>query len=130
MFSTLVKPLWEQEVDAVHVRDRDLLGSEDHVLWRYANVQSRTFVTINRGDFYRLAARDIAHPGLLVIPGAARRDEQLDCVMTAVDWARGVNDNILPFANRFIEVSLMGDLTIEELTLLTGMKIEEQKYLC
>src|SRR5262249_44139002 len=113
---TLVKPLWEYEVDTIHVRDRDLLGSEDHVLWRYAAVESRTFVTINRGDFYRLAANDIGHPGLIVIPGGALRDEQLDCVLTAIEWARTANDNLNPLANRLIEVSLTGDLTYEELT--------------
>ncbi len=117
-------------MNTVHVRDRDLLGTEDHVLWRYAASQSRTFVTINRGDFYRLASRDIGHPGLLIIPGGSRRDEQLDCVMTAVSWARGANDNINPFANRMIEVTLTGDLTVEDLTLLTGPAIEDQKYIC
>ena len=127
---TLVAPLWEYEVDTIHVRDRDLLGSEDHVLWRYASTQSRTFVTINRGDFCRLAVNEIGHPGLIVIPGGAKRDEQLDCVLEAVEWARTANDNVSPFANRLIEVSLTGDLTYEEMTLLTGSPIIEQKYIC
>ena len=118
------------EVDAVHVRDRDLLGAEDHVLWRYAASQSRTFVIINRGDFLRLAGRDIAHQGLIIVPGAARREEQLDCVVTAIEWARGANDNISRFANNFVEVSLTGDLTYEHVTLLTSSPLDEQKYLC
>lgn len=127
---TLVAPLWEYEVDTIHVRDRDLLGSEDHVLWRYASVEARTFVTINQGDFCRLASNEIGHPGLIVVPGGAKRDEQLDCVLAAVEWARTANDNLNPFANRLVEVSLIGEVAYEELTLLTGSPIGTQKYLC
>jgi hypothetical protein len=48
------------------------------VLWARANADARTIVTINKGDFTRLAKNSIFHPGLLIIPSGGSRMEQLD----------------------------------------------------
>lgn len=55
--------LWQQDVDAVLVRDRGLLGAPDHELWKLAVAETRTIVTINAKDFRKLAQRSQAHPG-------------------------------------------------------------------
>ena len=47
----IVRALWERQVDAVHIRDRGLLGASDHELWKFAKQEARTIVTINGKDF-------------------------------------------------------------------------------
>jgi predicted nuclease of predicted toxin-antitoxin system len=51
----IVNLLWKRQVDAVHIRDRNLLGAADHEIWRFAQQEARTIVTINGRDFRRLA---------------------------------------------------------------------------
>jgi len=43
----IIPALWKHEVDAVHVRDRNLLRAADHELWKFAMDEARTIVTIN-----------------------------------------------------------------------------------
>lgn len=126
---SLVDPLWEQGVDAVHVRNRGMLGVDDHVLWTYATAKSRTVVTINKAHFVRLAKLAVAHPGVLLIPSGGNRDEQFEYVMTPVIWAANTNYPVSAFANRCIEVSVTLDLMIEEVTMATQIGVQEQKLL-
>jgi predicted nuclease of predicted toxin-antitoxin system len=126
---SLVAPLWEQEVDAIHVRDRDLLQAEDHVLWRYAGAEARAIVTINKSHFIRLAKNSIVHPGVVAIPSGGNRDEQFNYIMTAAMWAQSANYPGSAFANRFVEVSVTLELNIEDMTMASGATLE-QKYLC
>lgn len=124
----LVNPLWDQGIDAIHVRNRGMLGFADHTLWEYANTEGRIIVTINKGHFMRLAKLSILHPGILVIPSGGTRDEQFDYVMTAVTWAADRNYPGSAFANRYVEVSVALELTFEEMTIHSGGNA--QKYLC
>jgi predicted nuclease of predicted toxin-antitoxin system len=55
MSPRIVRSLWERDVDAIHVRDRGLLGAADHEIWRFARQEVRTIVTINGKDFRKLA---------------------------------------------------------------------------
>jgi predicted nuclease of predicted toxin-antitoxin system len=77
----IIKALWEQQVDAVHVRDRGLLGAPDHILWKLAVEESRTIITINGKDFRRLAERTELHPGVVVIPSGGNANSQLNFIM-------------------------------------------------
>lgn len=95
--------LWPYGVDAIHLRDRKLLGRADHDVWRYAVGESRTVVTTNGADFRKLAAAEALHPGLVVIPSGGRRDEQLEYVVSAVEWVGTANAGV-GFMNRYVEV--------------------------
>ena len=43
----IVRTLWQHDVDAVHVRDRGLLGAPDHELWKLAVAETRTIIDSN-----------------------------------------------------------------------------------
>ena len=88
---SLVDPLWEQGVDTVHVRNRGMLGVDDHVLWEYASSEGRTVVTINKAHFVRLARLSVLHPGLVIIPSGGNRDEQFEYLITSITWATTSN---------------------------------------
>jgi predicted nuclease of predicted toxin-antitoxin system len=126
----LVTPLWDQEIDTVHVRDRDMLQTDDHVIWQYAMAETRTLVTINKAHFMRLAKNSILHPGVIAIPNGGSRDEQYDYIMTAVAWASTSNHPSSAFMNRFVEVSVTRDIQCDEVTLLTDAIPLKPKYLC
>jgi predicted nuclease of predicted toxin-antitoxin system len=108
----LVEPLWTHGIDTIHVRNRGWLGVEDHVIWAHAMEQARTVVTMDIADFRRLALRERSHPGILTIPSGGSRAEQLDHVMTAITWAS--NGGV--FANRLVDVSIMGEIQFEVVT--------------
>jgi hypothetical protein len=96
------------------------------VLWARANADARTIVTMNKGDFTRLAKNSIFHPGLLIIPSGGSRIKQLEYVMTVVGWAMTLNYPASAFANRCIEVSVTLDLSIEDMTLTAGADIYQR----
>lgn len=110
----LVRALWKREVDAVHVRDRGLLGAADHELWRLALDETRTIVTINGRDFRRLAQRTQQHPGIVVIPSGGTADAQLGFIMAAVTWVTSANTAV-GFSNRYLEVGETGQIVLAEM---------------
>jgi predicted nuclease of predicted toxin-antitoxin system len=116
----LVQHLWAEGVDTIHVRDRGLLGVEDHAIWARAILEARTVVTINLVDFRRFALRAETHPGILAIPSGGSRDEQMNYVMTAVKWALTNNGNASAFTNHCVEVSVTGDIQFEEISLTSS----------
>jgi predicted nuclease of predicted toxin-antitoxin system len=109
----LVRALWERQVDAVHVRDRGLLGAADHELWQLALDETRTIVTINGKDFRKLAQRTQRHPGIVVIPSGGIPDAQLGFIMSAVKWVTSANSPI-GFSNRYLEVGEEGEIILAE----------------
>ena len=113
----LVASLWEFQVDAIHIRDRGLLGAADRELWRFAAQEARTIVTINGRDFLKLARRSETHSGIIVIPSGGSADEQLKFIMSAVNWVTTTNSPI-GFSNRYLEVGESGDISVAEVTLL------------
>lgn len=40
----IVEELWRNGVDALHIRDRNLLEAADHEIWRLANQENRAVV--------------------------------------------------------------------------------------
>jgi predicted nuclease of predicted toxin-antitoxin system len=89
----IVNLLWKRQVDAVHIRDRNLLGAADHEIWRFAQQEARTIVTINGRDFRRLAKSSPEHRGIVVIPSGGSPDAQLDLIMSAVTWITSTNSS-------------------------------------
>jgi predicted nuclease of predicted toxin-antitoxin system len=106
---------WERDVDAVHVRDRGLLGAADHEIWKFATQEVRTVVTINGRDFRKLAKNSQEHPGVIVIPSGGSPDAQLSFIMAAVTWVTSANapDG---FSNRYLEIGDRGDIIFAEVT--------------
>jgi predicted nuclease of predicted toxin-antitoxin system len=110
-----VRALWERDVDAVHVRDRGLLGASDHVIWKFARHEARTIVTINGKDFRKLAKDSQAHPGIVVIPSGGSPDAQLEFIISAVTWVTSTNSPD-GFSNRYLEVGDEGEIILAEVT--------------
>ena len=119
---SLVRPLWAEGIDTIHVRDRGLLGAGDHVIWARAMEQVRTVVTIDLDDFICFALREKTHPGILAIPSGGSREEQLNYVMTAVTLASASGPTARLFTNQCVEVSPTGDVRFEELTIFDSNK--------
>ena len=114
---TMCPGLHAANVDAYHVRDRKLEGTEDFHLWERAKKENRAVVTINRGDFYELASREKNHPGVVVIPANQKRADQIQFVLSAIGWANGRNTIVPSFKNYFVQVANDLRVTAEYLVL-------------
>jgi predicted nuclease of predicted toxin-antitoxin system len=115
MSPRIVRSLWERDVDAVHVRDRGLLGAADHEIWKFAVQEVRTVVTINGRDFRKLAKTSQEHPGVVVIPSGGSPDAQLNFIMRAVTWVTSAN-TLDGFSNRYLEIGDRGEIILAEVT--------------
>jgi predicted nuclease of predicted toxin-antitoxin system len=111
----IVRALWEREVDAIHVRDRGLLGATDHEIWKFAKQEERTIVTINGKDFRKLAKDGQGHPGIVVVPSGGSPGAQLEFIMSAVTWVTSTNSPD-GFSNRYLEIGDKGEITLAEVT--------------
>lgn len=84
---TLVQRLASVGVPAVHVAHCGLSGATDPVVWRYAFEHDLVVVTINAGDFIRLAEGVELHPGLIVLrAGHLSREEQWAWLEQVAMW--------------------------------------------
>jgi predicted nuclease of predicted toxin-antitoxin system len=120
---TLVPRLWEEQIDTVHVRDRGLLSSPDHVIWEFALSEKRAVVTINGRDFVALAKRSSIHHGIIVIPSGGLRNEMFSYIIAAVDWAKTRGIGPISFYQQHISVNTALSISAEPLfdqTLLRG----------
>ena len=97
---------------AVHVRDRGMLGSKDHVIWELAQHEMLALCTINGSDFRKLAKK-APHSGLVVIPGGGNVDQQFRWTSTGILQALRSNSNA-GLANRYIEVDEKSDIAASE----------------
>lgn len=103
---------YDYGIYAVHVRDRGMLGSADHVVWELAQHEMLALCTINGGDFRKLAKRG-AHSGLLVIPSGGNTEQQFR--WTSIGILRALRSNSGgALANRYIEVSDDCDIAASE----------------
>jgi predicted nuclease of predicted toxin-antitoxin system len=104
---TLVK---EDVVDAVHVRDRGLLGALDHRVLEAAFAEDRVLVTSNVDDFVMLARAGEVHSGIVLIEeGSLLREEQLQVVRQAIAILKGERDLV----NRVLRIWLDGHAIFE-----------------
>jgi predicted nuclease of predicted toxin-antitoxin system len=103
----MVQRLAAKGVVAVHVVHIGLPGATDPDVWRYAFEHDQIVVTINAGDFIRLAASVELHPGLVVLRtlGGLSRDEQWAWVEPVVDWLLATGESLV---NKAVVVSGVG----------------------
>ncbi len=72
-------------VDAVAVRDRNLLNTPDYEILEYAFQEERILITANVKDFERFANIREIHAGIILIcDGTLLRTEQMEVVNIAV----------------------------------------------
>jgi predicted nuclease of predicted toxin-antitoxin system len=120
---TLVRRLWEHQIDTVHVRDRGLLSSPDNVIWEFALSEKRAVVTINGQDFFALARQASVHHGVVVIPSGGLRDEMFSYIMAAIEWAKTRGIGPISFYQKFVKVNTefeISAVTVFDQTLLRG----------
>jgi predicted nuclease of predicted toxin-antitoxin system len=98
----IVAPLWERGIDAVALRDRSLLEVSDREVWRIAQDETRTVVTVNGKDFIRLAEREAVHSGVVIIPSGGTRPQQLSYITAATTNATGRNVFAPSFDSRIV----------------------------
>lgn len=98
--------------DAVHVRERGLLGEPDHVVMKKAMDEDRILVTSNVGDFEKLAHASDLHPGLVLVEdGQLARAEQLQVLHAVVRLLEDEPDLV----NRALRVWVDGHHVFEEI---------------
>jgi predicted nuclease of predicted toxin-antitoxin system len=116
MSPRLVAKLWDRGMDTIHVRDRGMLGSPDHEVWRYAQSENRTVCTINANDFRKIAASQGSdHAGVIAIAGGADPAGQFDMTMAALNWVDSTSNSGSGFLNRYIEVDEDGEIIFAEI---------------
>lgn len=77
--------LREHYIDAIHVRDRGMIGARDDVVLRYASSEDRIVATCNVYDFEKYAQRQGIHAGIILICLQCRdRQDQLEMIADAV----------------------------------------------
>ena len=104
---SMVQRLAAKGVVAVHVAHIGLPGATDPEVWRYAFEHDQIVVTINAGDFIRLAESVELHPGLIVLRalGGLSRDQQWAWVEPIVDWLLATGETLV---NKAVVVSAVG----------------------
>lgn len=108
----------ENGVDAIHVRDRGLLGRPDPVIMQKAYEEDRILVTANVKDFQRLARSCELHPGIvLVLDGALSRDEQLALLHKAIEELEQKLLEGRDLVNRVLEIEANGRCNFYDLSL-------------
>lgn len=83
---TLVQIANELGFDATCNRDRAMLGSSDHALWRLVQAEDYVFVTDNASDFRPLYAGTDVHHGLILMPATVGRDRQQQLTRAVIGW--------------------------------------------
>lgn len=72
--------------DAVHIRDRNLLGLSDREIFDYAFKDERILITANIRDFEKIIQQQEIHAGMIFIQdGDLLRAEQIELVRDAID---------------------------------------------
>lgn len=100
-------------IDAWHVRDRGLEGTSDHELLDRAYDEDRVLVTLNVGDFEKLARERELHAGIVLIERVGLlRAEQIE-LMRNVAVAVGEHG---PLVNEVLRVAEDGTMTFEGLS--------------
>jgi len=79
----------------------------DADIFEFARRVGAVFVTVNRGDFISLAARGLAHPGVILIPSLphAQLRPLFDAVLAVAEPRMAATPNL------FVEVDASGAIT-------------------
>lgn len=100
-------------IHAIHIRDRGMLGVQDHSVWQLAQHEMLALCTINGSDFRKLAKRG-PHNGLIVVPSGGNVDEQFNWTAAALLQALRSNSNA-GLENRYIEVDESSAIVVSEI---------------
>jgi predicted nuclease of predicted toxin-antitoxin system len=117
----LVHQLWAQNIDALPIRDRGLLGESDSRIWQFAAKERRALVTSNKDDFVKLANASPGHDGLVVIRSGGSRMEQFAGIVAATNWALEDGNSELGFVGCMIEVDEAGTVVLVTLGQQVGI---------
>lgn len=105
-------------LDAIHVRERNLLGQPDPVILQRAYDEDRILVTANVKDFQRLARARELHPGIvLFLAGSLSRDEQLALMHKAIAALEQELQEERDMVNRVLEIDANGTCNFYDLPL-------------
>jgi predicted nuclease of predicted toxin-antitoxin system len=100
--------LWDLGIDACSVRDRGWLHASDPELFKRAFEEDRIVVTLNVGDFAKLAAHCQLHAGVVLIHCIGLlREEQLAAVCLAIEAIKQRGDMVntrAPHRSRRVDV--------------------------
>lgn len=108
----------EDGIDAIHVRDRGLLGYPDPVILQKAYEEDRILVTANVKDFQRLARSHTLHPGIvLVLDGSLPRDDQMALLHKAIAELKQELLEGRDMINRVLEIETNGRCNFYDLPL-------------
>jgi predicted nuclease of predicted toxin-antitoxin system len=110
----LSTPLWERGIDTATARDRGLLEAGDHTIWNIAQSENRSVVTINAGDFKKLAHRTERHAGLVLLPSGRTRDGQLKLIVSVIETVQTENLILPSMRGRIFEVGEDEEIYISE----------------
>ena len=103
-------------VDAVAVRDRNLLNKPDYEILEYAFQEERILITANVRDFERFANIREVHAGIVLIcDGTLLRTEQMEVVNVAVVAILGELKAGRDMINRVLYVEADRSLKFENL---------------
>jgi predicted nuclease of predicted toxin-antitoxin system len=103
-------------LDAVAVRDRNLLNTPDYEILEYAFQEDRILVTANVKDFEQFASAREVHAGIIFIcDGSLLRAEQIEVVNMAVTAIIAEIEAGKDMINRVLYVETDGSLIFKEL---------------
>lgn len=112
----LAVELQGEGVDAVHVRERGLLGATDPQVLERAYAEDRILVTGNVDDFVTLAHSRDLHPGLVLVEdGGLTRQEQTQVVRAAIVLLEAEKHAGRDLVNRVLRVWLDGGHRFEDI---------------
>jgi len=96
-------------IDALHVRDRGLLGKVDPVILEIAYCDDRILVTANVKDFRRLARQRELHPGIVFfLHGNLKVKKQLELMRIVMEALEQELEAGRDMVNRALEIEFDG----------------------
>jgi predicted nuclease of predicted toxin-antitoxin system len=103
-------------IDAVAVRDRELLGAPDYKVLEYAFQEDRILITANVRDFECFAKAREVHAGIvLMMDGDLLRTEQIDVVKQAIAVIEAHIETGQDMINQVLYISVDGTQRFESL---------------
>lgn len=94
--------------DAVHPRDYGRLGERDDEVLARCLAEDRAIVTENAVDFRKLIAREVVHPGLIILPSVTR-DESLRLLLAAIAYLEALGESGDVIVNHVLEAEANGE---------------------
>jgi predicted nuclease of predicted toxin-antitoxin system len=108
---TIAVILQAEGIDICHVRERGLLAALDPEVLDRAFAEDRILITVNVGDFVKLARAREVHAGIVAVESAGLlRDEQLELVRRVIETLRSQSDMV----NRVLRVAADMTMTFED----------------